>query len=163
MTFTKVPMTQDGHQKMKEDLKNLIKDDRPAVIKLISSARALGDLKENAEYHSAKEKQGHIEARIAFYEDCLSKAQVIDISDRENDGRVVFGATVTLINLENQSSHNYRIVGEHEADVAANKISVTSPVARAIVGKFVGDHVGVETPEQKIEYQIEAVDYKNPQ
>jgi transcription elongation factor GreA len=159
MISNKVPMTQGGYQKMQADLSILIKTERPSIIQQISAARALGDLKENAEYHAAKEKQGHIEARISFLEDCLAKAQVIDLSTLPQDGRVIFGVTVTLCNLEDKQLQRYQIVGEYEADVSAHKLSVTSPMVRAMIGKVIDECFEVTTPQGKDHYRIQAIEY----
>lgn len=155
----KVPMTVAGAEKLREELNRLKHTDRPRVISSIAEARAHGDLKENAEYHAAREQQSFIEGRIQEIEGKLSNAQVIDVTQIENTGRVIFGATIKLSN-GNGKGITYQIVGEDEADINNNKISVTSPVARALVGKFEGDAVEVQTPEGKSEYEIEAVEYK---
>src|SRR3990167_4285845 len=132
----KVPMTAFGIEKLREELHRLKFVERPKIINAIAEARAHGDLKENAEYHAAREQQGFIEGRILDIESKLSLALVIDIAHIENKGKVIFGATVTLSNVATQQSFRYKIVGEDEADIALNKISVTSPLARALVGKW---------------------------
>jgi len=149
----KVPMTVIGAEKLREELNRLKHIDRPKVINAIAEARAHGDLKENAEYHAAREQQGFIEGRIAEIESKLSIAHVIDVTQIENSGRVIFGTTITLTNGDGKSI-KYQIVGEDEADINANKISVTSPVARAMIGKFEGDSVEVNTPHGVIVYEI---------
>lgn len=154
----KVPMTVAGAEQLREELNRLKQVDRPRIISAIAEARAHGDLKENAEYHAAREQQGFIEGRILEVESKLSAAQIIDVTKIENSGRVIFGATVKLINKAGQSLH-YQIVGEDEADIKINKISVTSPVARALVGKYEGDSVEVNTPEGVILFEIEEVAY----
>lgn len=154
----KVPMTVTGAERLREELTRLKQVDRPRVINAIAEARAHGDLKENAEYHAAREQQGFIEGRIQEIESKLSTAQVIDITQMENTGRVIFGATVKLENSEGKSI-SYQIVGEDEADINNNKISVTSPVARAMIGKYEGDAVEVNTPDGKIAYEIIEVQY----
>lgn len=154
----KVPMTVTGAEKLREELHRLKQIDRPKVINAIAEARAHGDLKENAEYHAAREQQGFIEGRILEIESKLSVAHVIDVSQMENTGRVIFGATVTLTNGSG-ASLRYQIVGEDEADINNNKISVTSPVARALIGKYEGDNVQVNTPEGLIVYEIVEVVY----
>lgn len=151
---TKVPMTLGGSEKLKEELHELKSIERPRVIAAIAEARAHGDLKENAEYHAAKEKQGFIEARIRDIEHKLSHAHVIDISVLNNDGKVIFGATVTIMNLNTEEEVCYQIVGEDEADIKSGKISVHSPIARALIGKFEGDVTLVQTPSGPIEYEI---------
>ncbi len=154
----KVPMTVSGAEKLREELTRLKQVERPKVINAIAEARAHGDLKENAEYHAAREQQGFIEGRILEIESKLSVAHVIDITTIENSGRVIFGATITLTNNDG-SSISYQIVGEDEADINNNKISVTSPVARALIGKYEGDTVEVTTPEGMIVYEIVEVAY----
>jgi len=149
----KVPMTVKGAEKLREELNRLKQVERPRIIEAIAEARAHGDLKENAEYHAAREQQSFTEGRIAEIEGKLAMAQVIDIARIENSGRVNFGATVTLANNVGQTLR-YQIVGEDEADINDNKISVTSPVARALVGKYEGDTVEVRTPEGVTTYEI---------
>jgi transcription elongation factor GreA len=153
-----VPMTVSGAQKLREELNRLKQIERPRIINAIAEARAHGDLKENAEYHAAREQQGFTEGRIAEIEAKLSVAQVIDVTKMENTGRVIFGTTVELTNGAGKKL-TYQIVGEDEANINENKISVTSPVARALIGKFEGDNVHVTTPEGKTEYEIIKVDY----
>src|ERR1700722_8290930 len=137
--MTKVPMTQKGAQKLKEELLHLKSVERPRLIEAIAEARAHGDLKENAEYHAAKEKQGFVEARIRDIEHKLSHAHVIDISAiNHEEGKVIFGATVTLVNVQTDEELRYQIVGEDEADIKSGKVSVHSPVARALIGKISG-------------------------
>lgn len=154
----KVPMTVAGAEKLREELNRLKHTERPRVIAAIAEARAHGDLKENAEYHAAREQQSFIEGRILEIESKLGAAQVIDVTQMANTGKVIFGATIKLSN-GNGKLLTYQIVGEDEADININKISVTSPVARALIGKFEGDTVEVVTPEGKIEYEIDAVEY----
>jgi transcription elongation factor GreA len=154
----KVPMTVKGAEMLREELTRLKQVDRPRIINAIAEARAHGDLKENAEYHAAREQQGFAEGRILEIEAKLSSAHIIDITKMENDGRVIFGATIKLSN-HNGKSLAYQIVGEDEADIKVNKISVTSPVARALIGKFEGDEVEVTTPDGKINYEILEVLY----
>lgn len=149
----KVPMTVAGAEKLREELKNLKQAERPKVINAIAEARAHGDLKENAEYHAARERQGFIEGRIMELEAKLSVAQVIDVTLIENTGKVIFGTTIKLQHVEGKEIV-YKIVGEDEADVKENKISVTSPVARAMIGKFEGDVIEVTTPDGKLTYEI---------
>lgn len=154
------PMTIHGHQKLQAELDHLKKVERPAVIAAISEARAHGDLKENAEYHAAKEKQSFLEGRIRDIEAKLSKCQVIDISKINNEGKVIFGSTVTLLNVDTSEEITYQIVGEDEADIKSHKISVTSPVARAMIGKMEGDEVTVQSPKGETMYDIEKVEYR---
>jgi transcription elongation factor GreA len=149
----KVPMTAEGHSAMMIEVKHLKTVERPRIIKAIEEARAHGDLSENAEYHAAKEQQGWTEARVAELEDKLSRAEIIDISKLSGD-TVMFGAKVTLIDEETDEKTAYQIVGEFEADVKKGKISVSSPIARAIIGKKMGDSVEVNTPGGGKSYEI---------
>jgi len=149
----KVPMTAEGHSAMMDEIKHLKTVERPRIIRLIEEARSHGDLSENAEYHAAKEQQGWTEARVAELEDKISRADVIDISRLSGD-TVKFGARVTLADEETDEESSYQIVGEFEADVKKGKISVTSPIARAIIGKRVGDSVEVATPGGGKSYEI---------
>ncbi|PIZ03653.1 MAG: transcription elongation factor GreA [Gammaproteobacteria bacterium CG_4_10_14_0_8_um_filter_38_16] len=153
------PMTIHGHKKLQSELDHLKKVERPAVIAAISEARAHGDLKENAEYHAAKERQSFLEGRIREVEAKLSQCQVIDISKINNEGKVIFGATVTLLNIDKEEQVVYQLVGEDEADIKEGKISVSSPVARAMVGKMEGDEVTVQSPGGEIVYEIVKVLY----
>lgn len=155
----KIPMTVRGAQLLKEELQRLKTIERPAVIQAISEARAHGDLKENAEYHAAKEQQSFLEGRIKEVEGKLSQAHVIDVTTFTNEGKVVFGATVTLTHVDNDDSLRYQIVGDDEADVKGGKLSVNSPIARAVIGKTEGDVVTVQTPSGKVDYEISQVDY----
>jgi transcription elongation factor GreA len=154
----KVPLTVIGAEKLREELNRLKHVERPKIIQAIAEARAHGDLKENAEYHAAREQQGFIEGRIQEIESKLSIAQVIDITKMPNEGRVIFGATIKLAD-EQGKNLVYQIVGEDEADIKLQKISVTSPVARALIGKYEGDSVEVATPEGKTSYEIIEVLY----
>ena len=155
----KTPMTALGAERLREELQDLKSVQRPEVIKAISEARAHGDLKENAEYHAAREKQGFVEARIRDIEAKLSTSQVIDISNIPNEGKVIFGATVTVIDVVSDNATTYQIVGEDEAEIKLGKVSITSPLARSLVGKMVGDEVAVNTPSGEITYEIGTVDY----
>ena len=157
--MNKVPMTLAGEQSLREELDRLKREDRQRIIQAIAEAREHGDLKENAEYHAAREQQSFAEGRIQDIEHKLSHAQVIDVSSIPNTGKVIFGTTVDLINTENDNAVTYRIVGEDEADVKANLISVSSPIARALVGKSEGDEVVVKAPSGDIYYEIERVQY----
>lgn len=157
--MNKFPMTVVGAEKLRQELLQLKSVERPKVIEAIAEARKHGDLRENAEYHAAKEQQGFIEGRIREIEGKLSNAQVIDLKVLKKDGRVVFGATVTLINLSNDQAVSYQIVGEDEADLKLNKISVTAPIARAAIGKSEGDVVEVQAPSGLISYEVAEVVY----
>jgi transcription elongation factor GreA len=154
-----IPITKRGAELLKEELHRLKHVDRPAVINSISEARAQGDLSENAEYDAAKEKQGFIEGRIQELESKLSAAQIIDPAALDVTGRVVFGATVDLEDLENGSKVTYQIVGDDEADIAYNKISISSPIARALISKEEGDVVAVQAPGGNREVEILSVRY----
>lgn len=157
MALNKIPMTVEGAEKLRLELENLKKVERPRIVKAIAEAREHGDLKENAEYHAAREQQSFCEGRIQEIEGKLSHAQIIDVKSIPESGRVIFGATVDLINVETDEAVCYQIVGEDEADIKANKISVSSPIARALVGKEVGDIAVVKAPGGEIEYEIGAV------
>ena len=159
MLMEKVPMTGEGYRTLDEELKRLKSVERPAVIAAISEARSHGDLSENAEYHAAKERQGWIEGRIAEIEDKISRAQVIDVS-KLSGGQVKFGATVTVVDEDTEDEASYQIVGEHEADVKQGRISVTSPIARSLIGKEKGDVVEVNTPGGVKAYEITAVEWR---
>lgn len=153
----KVPMLAEGHAKLEAELKNLKSVERPNVVAAIEEARAHGDLSENAEYHAAKEQQGHIEGRIMELEGKLSRADVIDPKALAGD-RIVFGATVTLID-EDDATVVYQIVGEEEGDVKAGRISYQSPIARALIGRKLGDEVEVKTPGGDRYYDVEKIDF----
>ena len=154
----KIPMTAEGHEALDEELKHLKSVERPAVIAAISEAREHGDLSENAEYHAAKERQGWIEGRVQELEDKLARAQVIDTSKMSGD-TVKFGATVTLVDEDTEAESAYKIVGEDEADVKAGKISLSSPIARALINKEVGDIVEVNAPGGTKSYEILKVEW----
>ena len=154
----KVPMTVEGEKKLREELQRLKHVERPKIINAIAEARAHGDLKENAEYHAAREQQGFTEGRILEIETKLASAHVIDIANMENTGRIIFGVTVKLTNDQGEAIC-YQIVGEDEADINNHKISVTSPVARALIGKYEGDSVEVRTPQGIVTYEIIEVIY----
>ena len=155
----KVPMTVAGYQWLEEELRRLKNEERPAVIQAITEARAHGDLSENAEYHAAKERQGWIEGQILEFEDRYSRAQVIDVS-KLNGKEVKFGATVTLIDDDTEEKKSWQIVGDFEADVKAGKISISSPIARAMIGKAKGDMIEVAAPGGARAYEIAKVEYK---
>ena len=152
-------MTAEGYRALDDQLKVLKSVERPSVIAAIAEARAHGDLSENAEYHAAKERQGWIEGQIAEIEDKISRAQVIDVS-KLNGSQVKFGATVTVVDEDTEEEGRYQIVGEHEADVKAGRISVASPIARALISKEVGDVVEVQTPGGVKAYEILKVEWK---
>jgi len=151
-------MTVGGYQALDEELKRLKTVERPSVISAISEAREHGDLSENAEYHAAKERQGWIEGQIADIEDKLARAQVIDVS-KLSGKQVKFGATVSMVDEDTEEEARYQIVGEHEADVKAGRISISSPIARAIIGKEIGDVVEVNTPGGVRSYEVLKVDW----
>lgn len=155
----KVPMTVAGAERLRAELNELKTERRPRIIQAIADAREHGDLRENAEYHAAREQQSFCEGRIKEIEGKLADAEVIDVRAIAPTGRVIFGTTVTLLNLETDASVVYQIVGEDEADVRAGRISVGSPIARAIMGKEVGDEIVVKAPAGDIEYEIEAVEH----
>ncbi len=155
----KIPMTAVGAKRLEEELHDLKAVQRPRIINAISEARGHGDLRENAEYHAAKEQQSFIEGRIVEIENKLSQAHIIDISTLANDGKVVFGATVHIINLTTEEKMVYQIVGDDEADIKLAKISVSSPIARALIGKEEGDVVAVQTPTGTVEYELTEVKY----
>jgi transcription elongation factor GreA len=155
--MNKVPMTVVGERALREELDRLKKVDRPRITQAIAEAREHGDLKENAEYHAAREQQSFAEGRIKELEHKLSHAQIIDVTTMPHTGRVIFGTTVDLINVEDDSTVRYRIVGEDEADVKKNLISVNSPIARALIGKSEGDEAVVKAPGGDIHYEIDRV------
>jgi len=153
------PMTKEGADALLEELKDLKQVQRPRVVAAIAEAREHGDLKENAEYHAAREQQGFIEGRVQDIEGKLGNAQVIDISNLPKTGKVIFGTTVTIINMDTEAKVRYQIVGDDEANVKLNKISVNSPIARALIGKEQGDDVVVKAPSGEIDYEISKVEY----
>ena len=150
----KIPMTIQGARALEEELKHLKTVLRPQITQAIAEARELGDLKENAEYHAAREQQGMVEARIRDIEGRLQNAQVIDIASIAPTGKVIFGSTVDIANVETDEQVTYQIVGDDEADIKQGKLSVSSPIARALIGKEEGDVVAVKTPSGLIEYEI---------
>jgi transcription elongation factor GreA len=156
---SKVPLTARGAEQLKEELRRLKFEERPKITAAIATARAHGDLKENAEYHAAKEQQGMAEARIRDIEAKLANAQIIDVSTVNAGGKVVFGATVQLVDAADGSEARYQIVGEDEADIKSGLLSIGSPIARALIGKVEGDEVEVVTPSGKRAYEITAVEY----
>ena len=152
--MNKYPMTVQGARALEEELAHLTKVVRPKLSHDIGTARELGDLKENAEYHAAREQQGMVEARIRDIEGRLQNAVVIDVTSIEHTGKVIFGTTVEIANVETDESVTYQIVGEDEADIKQSKLSVGSPIARALIGKEEGDVVVVKTPSGTVEYEI---------
>jgi transcription elongation factor GreA len=155
----KSPMTVGGAQKLRDELQELKTVARPRVIQAIADARALGDLKENAEYHAAREQQSFIEGRIAELEGKLATAEIIDVKNLNAGGKVVFGATVDLLNVVAEEKVTYQIVGDDEADLKANRISISSPIARALIGKQEGDIAVVRAPGGDKEYEVMQVRY----
>ncbi|MBK2098221.1 transcription elongation factor GreA [Francisella tularensis] len=160
MANDRVPMTPAGEQALRAELDKLKKIERPAIIEAIAEARDHGDLKENAEYHAARERQGIIEGRIKDIESKLSNAQVIDVTKIQANGMVIFGATVTIMNVDTEEETTYKIVGEDEADIDNQKISVVAPLARALIKKEEGNEITLDTPKGKVTYEIVAVEYK---
>ena len=157
--MNRVPMTVAGEAALKSELEHLKRVKRPAIVKAISEAREHGDLKENAEYHAAREQQGFCEGRIQEIGSKLADAVVIDISNIPQGDKVIFGVTVTIVNCDTDEEMRYKIVGEDEADIKDSKISVTSPIARSLIGKMVGDIVSVQTPSGIVEYEIDVVEH----
>ncbi len=157
--MTKYPMTLLGAEQLKEELKFLKTEKRPRIVKDIADAREHGDLKENAEYHAAKEEQGFCEGRIQDIEGRLCNAQVIDVTKIPNHGKVIFGVTVTLLNIDTEATVKYQIVGNDEADIKLGQISVNSPIARGLIGKEVDSEIEITTPGGTIEYEIMAVEH----
>lgn len=157
--MSKSPMTLVGAQRLREELHRLKTVDRPRITAAIAEARAHGDLKENAEYHAAREQQSFAEGRILEVDGKLSNAEIIDVTKVDAKGKVIFGATVDLLNLKNEQEVSYKIVGEDEANIKLGMVSVGSPVARALIGKSAGDEVGVRAPGGDIEYEILDVRY----
>lgn len=158
--MNKVPMTVHGHELLQQELKKLIGVDRPTVIKAIATAREHGDLKENAEYHAAKDQQGFIEARIKELEGKLSHVQVIDVTEIDAGGKIIFGATVRLLDEDSEREITYKIVGEDEADIKTGLISFTSPIARALISKNEGDVVEFKAPDGQKTYAVIEVRYE---
>lgn len=152
-----IPMTVEGERLLREELNRLKTVDRPRIISAIAEAREHGDLKENAEYHAAREQQGFCEGRIQEIEGKLADCRVIDVTALPQTGKVIFGVTVKLLNLDTDEAKTYKIVGDDEADIKQNKISVSSPIARALIGKEEGEVVVVKTPGGDVEYEIESV------
>ena len=158
--MSKVPLTVRGAERLREELKKLKGTDRPKVIQAIAEARAHGDLKENAEYHAAREQQGFIEGRIQDIEGKLSNAEIIDVTQMNANGKVIFGATVLLSDEDSGNEVTYQIVGEDEADIKAHRISINSPIARGLIGKEQGDVVAIRTPAGEKQFEIIEVKYE---
>jgi len=157
--MSKIPITVKGAQRLREVLKKMKAEDRPRIIQAIAEARAHGDLSENAEYHAAREEQSFVEGRIAEIESKLSVAQIIDVTTINADGKVVFGATIELMNLDTDKECCYQIVGDIEADINEGLISINSPISRALIGKSEGDVAVVNAPSGSVEYEILVVRY----
>lgn len=157
--MSKSPMTAKGAERLREQLTRLKTIERPRIIEAIAEARAHGDLSENAEYHAAREQQSFVEGRINTIESAIAEAQIIDVSKLDGGGKVVFGATVDLLNLESDEEVMYQIVGEEEADIDQGLISITSPIARALIGREEGDIAGVDAPGGVKEYEVLEVKY----
>jgi transcription elongation factor GreA len=158
--MSKVPLTVRGAERLREELKRLKGVDRPKVIQAIAEARAHGDLKENAEYHAAREQQGFIEGRIQDIEGKLGNAEIIDVTQMNANGKVIFGATVQLADEDSGNEVTYQIVGEDEADIKAGRISINSPIARGLIGKEQGDVVTIRTPAGEKQFEIIEVKYE---
>ena len=155
----KEPITVEGLKKLQEELKDLKDNKRPKVVAAIAEARAHGDLKENAEYHAAKEQQGHIEGRVLEINDAIARANVIDVTKIENNGKIIFGSTVTVNDVENKKKNSFKIVGKDEADVGKNLIYYKSPIGKSLIGKSVKNFVTVDTPSGEKNYEILEVKY----
>ena len=155
----KVPMTVEGEARLREELSHLKSVERPRIINDIAIAREHGDLKENAEYHAAREEQGFAEGRIKEIEGKLSDSQIIDVKAIANTGKVIFGTTITLFNVDTEETVTYRIVGDDEAEVKDKKISYASPIAKALIGKNEGDEVAIKIPSGEVVYEIESVEH----
>ncbi|MAR95875.1 MAG: transcription elongation factor GreA [Gammaproteobacteria bacterium] len=157
--MSRVPLTKEGEILIKEKLSNLKFVERPQISNAIAEARAHGDLKENAEYHAAKELQGLIESKINEMENALANAQVIDVKEIPETGRVIFGSTIKVYDIENDEEIKYKIVGNLESDPEKGQISIDTPIAKGLVGKFIGDEINIETPSGNIKYEILEVNH----
>ena len=157
--MNRIPLTAKGAQRLRRQLDELKSVDRPRIIRAIAEARSHGDLSENAEYHAAREQQGFIEGRIATLDEALAVAEIIEVGKIDADGKIVFGATIELLNLEREEEVRYQIVGEKEADINLGLLSVTAPIARALIGKKEGDVIEVNAPGGIVEYEVLAVSY----
>ncbi|MTI51208.1 MAG: transcription elongation factor GreA [Alcanivorax sp.] len=155
----RVPMTTAGAEALRKELDQLKKVDRPRISAAIAEAREHGDLKENAEYHAAREQQGFCEGRIQDIESKLSNAQIIDITSIQNTGKVIFGVTVTIVDVDSEEEKVYQIVGDDEADIKSGKLSVNSPIARGLIGREEGDTVQIDTPGGTKEYEVDKVEH----
>ncbi len=155
----KEPITKDGLEKLKKELENLKNIERPKIVEAISEARSHGDLKENAEYHAAKEQQAKIEGRVLSINDTIARANVIDVTKLENNGKVIFGSTITVEDLDTKKKIKYKLVGKDEADISLNLIYFQSPIGKALIGKDCKDAVSVETPSGERNFEILKVDY----
>ncbi len=155
----KEPITKDGLEKLKKELENLKNIERPKIVEAISEARSHGDLKENAEYHAAKEQQAKIEGRVLSINDTIARANVIDVTKLENNGKVIFGSTITVEDLDAKKKIKYKLVGKDEADISLNLIYFQSPIGRALIGKDCKDAVSVDTPSGERNFEILKVDY----
>ena len=155
----KQPITVEGLRKLKEELEDLKKNKRPKVVAAIAEARAHGDLKENAEYHAAKEQQGHIEGRVLEINNIIALANVIDVTKLENDGKVIFGSTVTVKDIENEKKNSFKIVGKDEADIGKSLIYFKSPMGKALIGKSNKDLISFKTPSGEKNFEILKVEY----
>ncbi|HIK73691.1 MAG TPA: transcription elongation factor GreA [Alcanivorax sp.] len=156
----RVPMTTAGAEALRKELDQLKKVDRPRISAAIAEAREHGDLKENAEYHAAREQQGFCEGRIQDIESKLSNAQIIDITSIQNTGKVIFGVTVTIVDVDSDEERVYQIVGDDEADIKSGKLSVNSPIARGLIGREEGDTVQIDTPGGTKEYEVDKVEHR---
>ena len=157
--MNRIPMTAKGAQRLRRQLDELKSVERPRIIRAIAEARSHGDLSENAEYHAAREQQGFIEGRIATLDEALAVAEIIEVEKIDAEGKIVFGATIELLNLEREEEVRYQIVGEKEADINLGLLSVTAPIARALIGKEEGDVIEVNAPGGVVEYEVLAVSY----
>tara|TARA_X000000368_G_C23037176_1_gene715094 strand:+ start:631 stop:1119 length:489 start_codon:yes stop_codon:yes gene_type:complete len=158
-SMIKEPITKDGLEKLKKELENLKNIERPKIVEAISEARSHGDLKENAEYHAAKEQQAKIEGRVLSINDTIARANVIDVTKLENNGKVIFGSTITVENLDTKKKIKYKLVGKDEADISLNLIYFQSPIGKALIGKDCKNIVSVETPSGERNFEILKVDY----
>lgn len=157
--MNKIPMTKKGSELLIDELNKLKRKDRAKVIKDIAEARGHGDLKENAEYHAARERQGFIEGRINEIENKLANSNIIEIDKIKNEGKIIFGATIILLNMKTKETFHYQIVGEDESDIKKKKISFNSPIAKAVIGSYENDIVDVFTPKGIVTYKIKSVKY----
>ena len=157
--MNKEPITKDGLEKLKKELDNLKNIERPKIVEAISEARSHGDLKENAEYHAAKEQQAKIEGRVLSINDTIARANVIDVTKLDNDGKVIFGSTITVEDLETKKKIKYKLVGKDEADISLNLIYFQSPIGKALIGKNHNDMISVQTPSGERNFEILKVEY----